>query len=155
MEASLDTLEVIKKAERMGGTERRESIEKMLLKARDLGCEMRIGGGRAGGMNIRYGSIGYAVMDVNTKGTVKLYVQPHPNKNAPEEFIDTLNGYIDESDQLEPKSSPINSYGHLEDKIEEIDDEAILNFLEKSVGMIRDEYYRPHFEAHEMELLEI
>ncbi len=144
----------MKKAERMGGTERREAMETMLLKARELGCELRVGGGRAGGMNIRYGSIGYAVMDVNTKGTVKLYVQPHPNKDAPEEFIDTLNGFIDDSEELEPKSFPINSYGHLEDKIETIDDEALLRFLETSIEMIREEYYRPHFEDHEIAFLE-
>lgn len=104
---------------------------------------MQIGGGRAGGMNLRYGSIGYAVMDINTKGVVKLYAQPHPNKSPADEHWQQLNDFIEENDQLEPKSSPINTYGHLEDKIEDIETEALIGYLEEAIGLVREYYYKP------------
>ena len=59
----MDKLAIIRKAERLGGSERRESLEHVIIAARDLGCESQIGGGQAGGINIRYGSIGYALME--------------------------------------------------------------------------------------------
>ncbi len=139
----MDTLAVVRKAEKRGGTERREKLEKVLIRARELGCDMQIGGGRAGGMNLRYGSIGYAVMDINTKGVVKLYAQPHPNKSPADEHWQQLNDFIEENDQLEPKSSPINTYGHLEDKIEDIETEALIGYLEEAIDLVREYYYKP------------
>lgn len=151
----MDTLDIIRKAEKAGGIERRRAIEALLLRARDLNCQLNVGGGRAGGMNIRYGSIGYAVLDINTQGLVKLYVQPHPSKDAPEEYIQKLNDFIEETEHLKPKSFPINSYGHLDMKIEEINPKSLILFLEKAVTMIRQQYYAPHFEEHELGLLEM
>ena len=142
----MDTLEVVKKAEQIGGEERRSAIEHLLITARDCGCDPRVGGGQAGGMNIRYGSIGYAILDVNTQGIVKLYVQPHPNKVAPDELMDALNGFIETQEELEPKSFPINSYGHLEAKIEEIPNDVLERYLRKAVELIREEYYLKHLD---------
>ena len=120
-----------------------------MITSRELGCDHQIGGGRAGGINIRYGSIGYAVMDVDTQGVVKLYVQPHPGKEAPEDHVEALNGFIDEREALEPKSFPISSYGHLEAKIEDIPNEVLDDYLEKAVDLIRQTYYRQHVLAAE------
>lgn len=142
----MDTLEVVKKAEAVGGIERRQALEQLAMTARKLGFDLRIGGGTAGGFNFRYGSIGYAVVDVNTKGIVKLYVQPHPNKDAPDALRDSLNEIVEKSDQLEPKSFPINTYGHLEDKVEEISIDALEAYLEKARDLIVETYYRPYFE---------
>lgn len=142
----MDRLEVCRLAEERGGSERREALENVVIHAHQLGCETRIGGGRAGGLNIRYGSIGYAVMDINTKGVVKLYAKPHPNKDAPEELHDTINGFVDDHEDLEPKSFPINSYGHLEEKVEDIPVEYLKNFVEQCVELIREEYYEPYLD---------
>jgi len=145
-EVVLDRLEVIKRAEERGGPERRQALENIVIAARELGCDSRIGGGRAGGMNIRYGSIGYAIMDINTKGVVKLYVQPHPNKDAPDALQESLNHFIDVSEDLEPKSFPINSYGHLEEKVEDIPSEVLASYLEEAVSLIRQTYYEPYLD---------
>jgi hypothetical protein len=142
----MDKLQVFERAEKRGGEERKEAIVDMAIAARKLGCDLDIGGGRAGGINIRYGSIGYALMDVNTNGRVKLYVQPHPGKDSSDEYIDEMNGYIEEDDHLEAKSFPINSYGHLEDPIEEIPHESIEGFLHHAMSMIRERFYIPHME---------
>lgn len=142
----MDKLNIIHKAEDKGGAARREAIEDVLLTARKLGCDLNLGGGQAGGFNIRYGSIGYALMDLNTRGTVKLYVQPHPGKEAPQALVDALNSFIDAHDALEPKSSPINSYGHLDAKIEEIPTGALSAYLQEAMRLIYETYYRPHFE---------
>ena len=144
---TLDKLEVIYKAEKLGGQERRSSLEHVMIAARELGCDMQIGGGRAGGVNIRYGSIGYALMDVNTEGLVKLYVQPHPGKSSTDEFIDELNSFIDDQSDLEPKSFPINSYSHLEDLVEDIPNETLSDFLEFAMEKIREEHYAPYLEV--------
>ena len=142
----MDTLEVVRKAEKAGGPERRQALEQLAITARQLGYDLRIGGGTAGGFNFRYGSIGYAVVDVNTKGVVKLYVQPHPNKDAPDVLRDTLNEIVEKSDELEPKSFPINTYGHLEGTIEEISLDALERYLEKARDLIVETYYQPYFE---------
>ena len=142
----MDTLEVIRKAEENGGKERRSALEEVVIHAHQLGCDTRVGGGASGGLNIRYGSIGYAVMDINTEGTVKLYAQPHPNKEAPEALHESINKFISDHKALEPKSLPINTYGHLEDKIEEIDVTQLKQFLDRVVELIWGEYYEPYVE---------
>ena len=142
----MDTLEVVRKAEKRGGKERREALEQVVIHAHQLGCDTRVGGGTAGGLNIRYGSIGYAVMDINTKGVVKLYAQPHPNKEPSEEMHASINGFVEELDTLEVKSFPINTYGHLEPKIEEVDVNALKQFLDRVVELIWVEYYEPYVE---------
>lgn len=144
----MDTLDVVKKAEREGGVERRQALEEVLIEARRLGCEMKIGGGRAGGMNIRYGAIGYAVLDINTKGIVKLYASPHPGKDPEDDHRDSVNGFIEESEELEPKSFPINTYGHLEAPVEEIGSEPIVEFMQHALGLIKRYYYQPWLELH-------
>ncbi len=58
----MDKLNVIHKAERLGGTERREALEQVLVMANQLGCDTSTSSARAGGFNIRYGSIGYALV---------------------------------------------------------------------------------------------
>ena len=138
----LERLDVILKAERLGGKERRQALEKVMIEARDLGCRLEVGGGRAGGINIRYGMIGYAVLDITSTGEVKLYASPHPGKDAPEEFAEAINNRVSELKGLEPKSFPIGSYSYLEDKIEDVPDEALADFLHTAVEQIREIYYR-------------
>ncbi len=137
----MDKLSVIKLAETNGGPERREVMERLLIRARSLGCVIDVGGGRVGGINIRFGSIRYAIMDMNTAGEVKVYVQPHPNKPAKKVLIDALNGYIEATEGLDPRSFPVNTYGTLTEKAEAIPLESLIGFLEKSVGLVREHYY--------------
>lgn len=145
----MDTLDVMKKAEDKGGRERRKAFEQVLISARDMGCTMQIGGGRAGGMNLRYGAIGYAVLDINTKGLVKLYASAHPGKDAPDEYRKAVNDFIEAREELEPKSFPINTYGHLEQTVEEVGPEVLTDFIEHVVRLIREHYYEPWRELHE------
>lgn len=140
----MDTLEVVRRAEKRGGPERRQALERVVMHAHQLGCETRVGGGSAGGLNIRYGSIGYAVMDINTKGIVKLYAQPHPNKEASETLHAEINGYVAAHEPLELKSFPIKTYGHVEGKIEDIDVDVLTGFLDRVVELIWSEYYEPY-----------
>lgn len=139
----MDKLQVIKKSEELGGSERRAALEKLMLKAHQLGCDSEVGGGRIGGINFRYGSIRYALLDVNVEGEVKLYVQPHPNKSPPPEISDLLNGYIKDNEHLKVKSFPLTCYGHLEGKLEELPSDALFGYLTASVKAIREEYYKP------------
>ena len=62
----MDKLQVIQAAEEKGGKARREAIEKLMIYARNLGCNIEAGGGRIGGINFRFGGIGYAIMDLST-----------------------------------------------------------------------------------------
>ena len=145
----MDTLDVMKKSEQEGGTERRRALEQVMINAREMGCTMQVGGGRAGGMNLRYGAIGYAVLDINTKGLVKLYASAHPGKDAPDEYRNAVNQFIESHEALQPKSFPINTYGHLEDTVEEVGPEVLVDFIEHVVRLIRKFYYDPWRELHE------
>ncbi len=140
----MDRLDVVRRAEKRGGVERREALEQVVIHAHKLGCETNVGGGRAGGLNIRYGSIGYAVMDINTKGVVKLYASPHPNKDAPEDMHESINEFVKEEDDLDVKSWPINTYGHVESKLEDIPVSTLKAFVDKVVEEIWDNYYKPY-----------
>ncbi len=144
----MDTLDVMQKAEKLGGKERRNALEDVVINAREMGCELKIGGGKAGGINLRFGAIGYAVLDINTEGQVKLYASAHPGKDAPDEYRDAVNNFIESREELEPKSFPINTYGHLEDTIEEVGARVVVEFAEFVIGMIRKHYYDPWHELH-------
>ena len=145
----MDTLDVMKKAEELGGTERRRALEQVMIASRDMGCDMQVGGGRAGGMNLRYGAIGYAILDINTKGLVKIYASAHPGKDAPDEYREAINKYIEAHQALNPKSFPINTYGHLEEVIEEVGPEPLIEFVEFTIKLVRKFYYEPWRELHD------
>ena len=137
----MDKLQVIQAAEEKGGKKRREAIEKLMIYARNLGCNIEAGGGRIGGINFRFGGIGYAIMDLSTEGDVKLYAQPHPNKTAPEALSNRINKFLEGREDLKLKSHPINCHGLLNDKVEDVPLSALTQFLETALQAIKDTYY--------------
>lgn len=137
----MDKLQVIQLAQEKGGRERRDAIEKLMIYARNLGCNIEAGGGRIGGINFRYGGIGYAIMDLNTDGEVKLYAQPHPNKTAPESLSNRINKFLEDNEQLNLKSHPINCHGLLIDKVENVSYQALIAFLDVAIEAIKETYY--------------
>ncbi|MFW5967627.1 MAG: hypothetical protein ACOCV2_08925 [Persicimonas sp.] len=142
----MDTLDVLEKAERKGGPERRERMTQVIMAARDLGCSYNVGGGKAGGFNIRYGSLRYAVMDLNTRGEVFLHIKHHPSKDITDDQRDEANEFVESIDGFTIKNGPINNYGQIEEEIEDVPIEALEKFLERTVETIREIYYRPHIE---------
>ena len=132
---------MIQLAQEKGGRERRDAIEKLMIYARNLGCNIEAGGGRIGGINFRYGGIGYAIMDLNTDGEVKLYAQPHPNKTAPESLSNRINKFLEDNEQLNLKSHPINCHGLLIDKVENVSYQALIAFLDVAIEAIKETYY--------------
>lgn len=92
-------------------------------------------------------------MDINTKGVVKLYAQPHPNKEAPDELHAEINEFVDDAKPLELKSFPINTYGHLDSKIEDIDVDVLKGFLDHVVELIWNEYYEPYVDEEYLGVL--
>lgn len=115
-----------------------------IILCRQLGCDATPGGGKIGGFNVRYGSLKYAVMDVNTKGEVFVHIKHHPNKDITDEDREGANEFVESVKGLEIKNAPINHYGQCLKPIEEIPGEAIETFLEFAVGRIREKYYEPH-----------
>jgi len=143
----MDSLDVIKKAEALGGQKRRQAILDLIIYARDMGCQLRIGGGTVGGFNLRFGSIGHAIMDVKADGVVKVYVDPHPGHPAPNELWHKLNDCIDDSADMNPKTFPIQTYGELLSPIEEIPQEQLRHFIDEAVSGIWETYYEPYLSA--------
>ena len=141
----MDKLQVLQEAEKKGGErgkERRKAIESLMIYARNRGCNIEAGGGRIGGINFRYGGIGYAIMDLSTEGDVKLYAQPHPNKNAPEELSNSINKFLGEhAEDLKLKSHPINCHGLLMNKVEDVNRQSLVDFIELALKAIKDTYY--------------
>jgi len=142
----LDFLEILAKAEDMGGPERKKAMMNAIINARDLGCRATPGGGKIGGVNIRYGSLKYAVMDINTRGDVFLHIKAHPSKDIDPEHQEAANQFLEELEGLEIKNKPVNHYGQADAPIEEIPEDAIEKFLEYSVRNIRQTFYDPHQE---------
>jgi hypothetical protein len=138
---TLDALDVLKKAEELGGLERRDAMLEVLKTARGLGCDYNPGGGKVGGFNIRYGSLKYAVMDVNTEGTLFLHIKPHPGKPITDEARDEANNYIAGLDGIVIKNGPIHHYGQVEQAVEDVPGDSITQFLKFVVNKIQTEYY--------------
>lgn len=143
----LDFLEILSKAEELGGRERRDAMMNTIIKARDLGCDTTPGGGKIGGVNIRYGSLKYAVMDINTRGEVFVHIKHHPNKDISDDDRTEANEFLTQLKGLEIKNAPVNHYGQCESPIEEIAVEALDTFLEYAVGRIRKQFYEPHLDS--------
>lgn len=118
----------------------------VLTTARDLGCRYNVGGGKAGGFNIRYGALRYAVMDLNTRGEVFLHIKPHPSKGITDEERDEANDIVQNIKGFSIKNGPINHYGQIEEPLEEVPYDAMTEFLEWAVENIRVNYYEPHIE---------
>ncbi len=142
----MDTLDVLEKAERKGGPDRRRMMTEVIMAARDLGCDFNVGGGKAGGFNVRYGSLRYAVMDLNTRGEVFLHIKHHPSKDITDEQREEANKFVEGLEGFTIKNGPINNYGQIEEPIEEVPIDALRSFLERTVQVIREIYYRPHIE---------
>ena len=143
----MDLLEVMSKAEELGGPERKDALRQTIIRARDLGCDTSPGGGKIGGVNIRYGSLKYAVMDINTRGEVFVHIKHHPNKDIDPEDQIAANEFLEQLKGLEIKNAPVNHYGQCENPIEEISADALEQFLEFAVGRIRKQFYDPHLEG--------
>jgi len=137
----LDALEVLRKAEELGGPERKAAMLELLRTARGLGCDYSTGGGKVGGFNIRYGSLKYAVMDVNSEGTLFLHIKAHPGKPISEEYRIEANEYINQLKGIEIKNGPIHHYGQVEASVEQIPADSIDKYLQYSVDRIQAEYY--------------
>lgn len=140
-EVDLDALEVLLKAREEGGEERKDAMEYMIRQSRTLGCASLISDSKEGGFKIRYGSIRYAIMDVNTKGRVYLHIKAHPNKELPEPKHDQANEFIAGLEGVVIKNGPINCYGQVEEPIENIPRESIDQFLNFAVDTIQTVYY--------------
>ena len=137
----MDTLEVLYKARDEGGIPRKEAMEYLIRKSRSLGCAPLVSDSKEGGFKIRYGSIRYAVLDVNTKGRVYFHIKAHPNKDLPQDLSAKANNFIIELEGVDIKNGPINCYGQVEQPIEEIPQESLDGFLEYAVNIIQTHYY--------------
>ena len=142
----MDTLESLQKARQLGGDARRDAMMKTFIAARELGCDITPGGGKVGGFNVRYGTLKYAIMDMNTRGEVFLHIKPHPNKDLDADKKQQANDFVNNLEGLTIKNAPINHYGQTQEPIEEIPEETLTDFLEYAVNIIRVEYYQPHSE---------
>jgi len=124
------------------GNARKKALEQVIVRSRKLGCSILISDSKEGGFKIRYGSIRYAILDVNTKGRVYFHVKAHPNKDLPEELHKRANDFIK---FLEPdvtiKNGEINCYGQAEQRIEDIPKIKLEGFIKYAVNTIQDHYY--------------
>ncbi len=142
----MDTLDILDKARELGGEARRDAMMRVFLTARDLGCKITPGGGKVGGFNVRYGTLKYAILDMNTRGEVFLHIRPHPNKDLPADKKAAANKFVSSLDGITIKNAPINHYGQAEEPVEEIPEDSLETFLEYAVSTIREEYYSRYIE---------
>ncbi|MBN1944256.1 MAG: hypothetical protein JW797_01215 [Bradymonadales bacterium] len=137
----MDSLDVLKKAEELGGEDRKRALLHVINYARQKGCDFTTGGGKVGGFNIRYGSLKYAVLDVNTEGTLFLHIKPHPGKPLPDDYRTKANEFIQSLEGITIKNGPIHHYGQVESLVEEVPGESIELFLDFIIQAIHELYY--------------
>lgn len=110
--------------------------------ARKQGCKFQPSGGKAGGFNIRYGNLGYSIMDITTDGTVFLHVNPDSGYNLSDEEREARNKFIEDLEGITVKNGPIKNYGQITESVEEIPLPSIENFIDFTVGHIRATFYQ-------------
>jgi len=137
----MDALDVLRLSEEKGGAARRSAISTLLKFARSKGCVFSAAGGKTGGFNIRYGSLGYSLLDVTTEGTVFVHVNPDAGRQLDDETRELRNQFIADLEGLTPKNAPIQNYGQVAESIEDIPQSTIEKFIEYSVEHIRENFY--------------
>jgi len=143
----MDKLDVLRMAEELGGTDRREVMESVARAALDLGARAEVGGGKTGGLNLRYGSIGFAVLDMKVDGTVRLHAQPHQKLHVSDARHDEHNAWIEENDEIEMRNGEVGQWGEMDGMLEDTDPEALKAWIARSIKGIRDTFYKPHISS--------
>ena len=137
----MDVLDVLRLAEEKGGADRRAAITHLLKYARSAGCLFQTAGGKTGGFNVRYGSLGYSLVDVTTEGTVYLHVNPDSGRKLDDETRTARNEFIESLEGVTVKNGPIQNYGQVAEVIEEIPGETMEKFIDFCVTHIRSDFY--------------
>jgi len=137
----VDVLDVLRLSEEKGGPERRAAITHLLKYARGAGCLFQPAGGKTGGFNVRYGSLGYSLVDVTTEGTVYFHVNPDSGRKLDEATRTERNDYIESLEGVTVKNGPIQNYGQVTENIEDIPSETMEKFIDYCVGHIRSTFY--------------
>lgn len=137
----MDALDVLRLSEEKGGPERRAAIAHALKYARNAGCTFGPAGGKTGGFNVRYGSLGYSVLDVTTEGTVFFHVNPDSGHTLSDEERTRRNEFIESLEGVSVKNGPIQNYGQVTENVEEIPAASMESFVDFTVGHIRETFY--------------
>ena len=137
----MDALDVLKLSEEKGGSERRAVMSHAIKYARKQGCVFQPSGGKTGGFNIRYGSLGYSIMDMTTEGTVYLHVNPDSSYDLSDEERKARNEFIENLEGVTVKNGPIHNYGQITENVEDLPLETIENFIDYCVSHIRKTFY--------------
>lgn len=137
----MDKLSVLREANRLGGEERSDRMNKVAVFARQNQCVVASTGGRGGTMQVRYGSLNLQVLDMTVEGVVTIYIRPSTNPEIATELTRVLTESIADVEGLNVTIAPRRASGKLADLLEDVPEDALTGWVMKSVAAIRENIY--------------
>lgn len=110
--------------------------------ARKNECVVNSSAGRGGTMQIRYGALNLPVLDMTADGVVTVYVRPSTNPEHAEELTRSLTEAIHASEKLGVSVAAKRASAKCPEPLEEVDQDAIQDFILQAVGLIRENVYQ-------------
>lgn len=137
----MDKLSVLREANRLGGQERSDRMNKVAVFARQNDCTVTSTAGRGGTMQVRYGSLNLPVLDMTVDGVVTVYVRPSTNAEVAQELTRVLTDALAEVEDLRVTIAPRRASGKLTDLLEDVPEAALTSWVTRSVSAIRENIY--------------
>lgn len=137
----MDKLSVLREAHRLGGPERSGRMNKVAVFARQQQCLVASTGGRGGTMQVRYGSLKFPVLDMTAEGVVTIYVRPTRHDDIVDDLSRVLRETAEELQDLNVNIGARRASGRLGDSLEDVPEEALTEWVTRSVAAIREHIY--------------
>jgi hypothetical protein len=140
----MDKMEILNKARHLGGEQgekRRQRLIEVAVAARKEGCNVNTSKGNSGTLQIRYGGLNLPVIDVSADGSVTVYFRARFKGDNKQELADELQALVEENDDLPLSIGNRKFSGKLKEKIEDIQEGTLIEFLTGSVKAIQDKVY--------------
>jgi len=137
----MDKLSVLREAHRLGGQARSDRMNKVAVFARQNQCVVASTGGRGGTMQVRYGSLNLPVLDMTVEGVVTIFIRPSTNAEVATELTRVLTEALAEVEDLRVTIAPRRASGKLTDLLEDVPEDALTEWVTRSVNAIRENIY--------------
>lgn len=140
----MDKMEILNKSVHLGGDrgeQRKARLIEVAVAARKSGCNVNTSKGNSGTLQIRYGGLNLPVIDVSADGSVTVYFRARFNGDGKQELAERLQALVEENDDLPLEIGNRKYSGKLNEKIEDIQEGTLIEFLTGSVKAIQDNVY--------------
>lgn len=137
----MDKIDILNRSQELGSAERKERLKQVAVAARKAGCDINTSKGNSGTLQVRYGGLNLPVLDVSADGSVTVYFRARFKGEARGDLADRLRSLVEGNDDIKIEIGNRKYSGKLDNKIEEIPEGTLAEFVASSVEAIQDNVY--------------